>query len=89
MLTNLQRDSLREKAYAMTPIIQVGKNGITPAIILQIDKYLNKHKLMKVKLLPSCLGERAKDDVVKEFVKMTKTELVHQVGNVVVLYREK
>lgn len=88
MLTNHQRDSLREKAYALPPIIQVGKNGLTSALLMQIEKYLSKHKLMKVKLLPSCFGEREKGDIVKELVKKTETELIHQVGNVVVMYRE-
>lgn len=87
MLSQASRDTLRMKAYALSPVIQVGKNGITPALLIQIQRYLKKHKLVKIKLLRSSMEEAGRSDVISRLARQTGAELVHHVGNVVVLYQ--
>jgi len=88
-LSNADRDALRAQSYSLVPVVQIGKNGLTKEVIAQIEKYIKKHRLMKVKLLRSCLEETPKKQVIMDLVKKTNTLLVHHVGFVVVLYRER
>ncbi len=43
----------RSKAQALTVTMHVGKNGVNEASILELKAQLHKHKLVKVRLLPS------------------------------------
>lgn len=81
--------SLKTQAAVLKPVVQIGKNGLTKEVLAQIGKYLKKHKLMKVKLLKASFLERPKKELVQELADRTQSILVHHVGFVVVLYRER
>ena len=49
-LTPKQRQFLKAKAHALKPLIQIGKSGVTPALIAELDRVLEVHELVKVKL---------------------------------------
>lgn len=47
MLTTKQRAYLRGLANSIEPILHVGKNGVTPTVIMQADQALEKRELIK------------------------------------------
>jgi RNA-binding protein len=49
MLNNKQRASLKSLAHPLKPIIIVGKKGITDALVLELERALNDHELVKVR----------------------------------------
>ncbi len=49
-LTGAQRRHLRALAHSLKPIVQVGKQGLTSEIFSQIDRALDTHELIKVKV---------------------------------------
>ena len=49
-LTPKQRQFLKAKAHPLKPLIQIGKAGVTPALIEELDRVLDVHELVKVKL---------------------------------------
>ena len=49
-LTAKQRQFLKAKAHAMKPLLQIGKAGVTPALIEELDRVVGIHELVKVKL---------------------------------------
>jgi RNA-binding protein len=87
-----QGKALRAKAKLLTPIMQIGKNGLTQGSVDLIDRELEQKHLIKIKLLKGALPEDAsKADrraLANEMAKKSKAVLVEQVGSVVVLYRK-
>ena len=83
---------LRAKAKHLVPVCNVGKNGLTPGAIAQIDAELRGKRLIKVKLLKGALGEEAKKKdrvaLATQIATATRAQLIEQVGSVVVLWRE-
>ena len=79
---------LRKKARAMQPILNIGKNGVTDSLILEIEKTLKAKKLVKIKINKSALEEKDKKDIVKEIVTRTGAELIDFVGFNIVLYKK-
>ena len=63
----------------------IGANGITEAIISELDQALNTHELLKVKL-PAAEKEE-KQAAITELCKATGAEEVQSIGRVVVLFR--
>lgn len=51
MLTSKQRAYLRSKANVLSPLTQIGKEGVSRSLIAQIDAALRSHELVKLHVL--------------------------------------
>lgn len=85
MLTGKQKKFLRNKAHHLSPIFQVGKGGVSDAMIKQISEALEVRELIKISILQNC--EDDKHEVAVALTKGTKGELVQLIGLTVVLYK--
>ncbi|MFC1728035.1 YhbY family RNA-binding protein [Nanoarchaeota archaeon] len=79
-----EKKQLRAKAKVLEPVVRMGKNGLTDAIIKEIKKQLSKRKLIKIKLLKSVENRK---ELAKQIADKTGGELIESVGFVVVLYK--
>lgn len=87
MLTSKQRAELRGQANSLEPIFQVGKNGLTPAFLDQLEGAIALRELMKIKILreTSPVDARTAAD---EIAAHLHADVVQVIGNIIVLYRE-
>ncbi|KAB2969138.1 MAG: ribosome assembly RNA-binding protein YhbY [Thermoanaerobaculia bacterium] len=83
-LTGRQRRQLRGLAHALSPIVQVGKEGVTPALAAQVGRALDAHELIKVRFLA---GKEEKHLLVAELAAATGAAEAGVVGHVAILYR--
>lgn len=84
MLTGKQKRELRKMAHHLTPIFQVGKDGVSYNMLEGIESALIKHELMKVKVLETC--EEDTRVVALKISEYTKAEVVQIIGRTIVLY---
>lgn len=86
-----QVKQLRSKAKLLTPILQIGKNGLTQGSIDLIDRELEQRQLIKIKLNKGALPEDAskadRKALAAEIAERTGGRIIEQVGSVIVLYR--
>lgn len=87
MMQDGQIKELRAKARAMEPLVRIGKNGLTESVVNQVALLLKKRKLVKVKFLKSFLENNERKSSAAELASATGSELIEQVGFVVVLYK--
>lgn len=73
----------------LQPGARIGKNGLTPAVLHEIDALLDRKKLLKVKMLKASFGLKEKQIIIDEVVSHTGALLVQSVGMVFTLYRER
>jgi RNA-binding protein len=85
-LKGSQRTYLRGLAHGLRPVIQVGKNGITPELIKAVDEALEIHELIKVKFVDF---KEARKTLSQEIGERTSSEAVGLIGNVAIFYREQ
>jgi RNA-binding protein len=84
-LTPAQRQHLRGLAHNRQPVVMIGSNGLTPAVLKEIDLALKAHELIKIKA--------ASDDAdtrrfwLEEIAAATGATGVQQIGKVLVVYR--
>lgn len=50
-LTPIQRKAHRAKAHPLKPVIMIGNDGFTPAVAKEIDRALESHGLIKIRVL--------------------------------------
>jgi RNA-binding protein len=84
-LTGKQRRHLRALAHSLRPIVQVGKEGVTEALIAAVDRALADHELIKVKLGENADVER--HDAADALAAATHAEVAQVLGHTLVLYR--
>lgn len=86
MLTSKQRAQLRSMASTMDTIMQIGKNGITDALVKTVGDALEARELIKMRVLENS-GEAARD-VAEQLAAATDSEVVAVIGKCLILYRE-
>ena len=86
MITGKQRAYLRGLANDLSPIFQIGKNGVEENFIIQVKQALEARELIKIKVLEnSGLESRETSDMI---CKAVKCEGVQAIGNKIVLYKQ-
>jgi len=80
-----QKKNLRGQAHHLKPYVTVADKGLTEPVVAEIERALNDHELIKVKLR----GDRDKrKEWVLSIVKQCNAELVHSIGQVACFYRK-
>lgn len=87
-LSEKQKKYLRRLAHPLSPIVMLGNAGLTDGVVNELDRALNDHELVKVKV--SRPGERdARNQVLELLATRTCAALVQRVGHVGVFYRRR
>ena len=87
MLTPKQRQFLRGLAHPLAPVVRVGRNGVTPAVVAETKKSLLAHELIKVRLDSEDVEERRTQ---AEFlVKEADAQSAGRVGKIAILFRQR
>ena len=72
------------------PTIWVGKEGLTPQLATEIEKQLQRSKMVKVKILPAALlGEVTAQVIANKAAEQTNAALVEVRGHVFILFRKR
>ena len=86
-LSEKQKKHLRGLAHALEPLARLGNAGVTEAFVAELDRVLEHHELVKLKVNA---GDRnARDEAIADVLVRTGAELVTRIGNVAVLYRRR
>jgi RNA-binding protein len=84
-LTGKQRSFLRALAHPLKPVVQIGHGGLTDAVLSAIDRALQTHELIKIKLASS--DEASAADLAPEIEQRTRSHVAQVIGKTLVVYR--
>jgi len=85
MLTGAERKALKAKAHKLDPLVQIGAKGLTDEVVAEIERALNAHELIKVRV--SADDREARDAMIESVVMRTGADKVQRVGHVLTLFR--
>ena len=85
MLTGKQRAYLKSLATDMDPTVYIGKDELGDNIINEMDKYLDAHEMVKVKIQEGSMADPK--ETANECATILKAEYVQAIGRKFVLYR--
>ena len=84
-ISNEQKKALRAIGHTLNPIVTVAGNGLTEGVIDELNRALNDHELIKIKV---AVGDRElKKEVLAEILRITGAEMPQQIGNTALLLR--
>jgi len=88
-ITTRMKRHVRHVLKDENPTIWVGKDGFTPEVASEIQKQLQKSKMVKVKILKSALQTETAKVVAEKAAEQTDASLVEVRGHVFILYRRR
>jgi RNA-binding protein len=85
-LSNNDKKHLRRLGHNLNPVVTVAGNGLSDNVLTEIDRALNDHELIKVKL---AVGDNeAKQQAISAICEKLSAEVVQSIGHVVLLLRK-
>lgn len=86
-LSSAQRRELRARAHALHPVVSIAANGLSEAVLAEIDRSLKAHELIKIRTYGIERDER--EALMAEVCGRLGCAAVQHIGNLLVVYRER
>ncbi len=86
-MTSKERAALRAQANSLEPLFQIGKGGMSDALVEQTADALRKRELIKLKVLLESAPETPRE-FAEKLAEATGSDVVQVVGGSIVLYKE-
>lgn len=78
---------LRRQGQKLRTVVRLGAQGLTDAVLREIDISLKHHELMKIRVPAEDRNQR--DVIIAEICQRLGAEHVQRVGHVALLYRQR
>jgi RNA-binding protein len=85
-LNKKQIQYLKGVAHALKPVVLLGNNGLTEAVIAEIDYALNHHELIKIKIPTD--NKETKGLIVEAICRETSATKIQVIGKTLIIYRQ-
>ena len=85
-LNKKQIQYLKGLAHPIKPVVLLGNNGLTEAVVAEIDYSLNHHELIKVKIPTD--DRETKGLIVEAICREAAATKIQVIGKTLVIYRE-
>ena len=86
-LSPIERRALKAQAHVLDPVVMIGDQGLTPAVILEIERNLKAHELIKVRA--STDDREARESWLHEICLALRAAPVQHIGKMLVIWRKK
>ncbi|MEY2809203.1 MAG: hypothetical protein RLZ66_714 [Pseudomonadota bacterium] len=84
-LTPAQRKVHRADAHHLEPVVMIGNDGLTPAVVKETDAALNAHGLIKVRVLGD--DRTAREAIFQSLAEQLSAAPIQHIGKLLVLWR--
>lgn len=84
-LTSAERSALRARAHNLNPVVSIAENGLTEAVLKEIDVCLNAHELIKIRVYGDSRENRLA--YLEQICAELNAATVQHIGKLLVVYR--
>ena len=84
-LTPAQRKAHRADAHHLDPVVHIGGDGLTPAVLKEADAALKAHGLIKVRVLND--DRSAREEMLAQLADALDAAPIQHIGKLLVLWR--
>lgn len=76
----------RTLGHGLKPIVMIAGKGLTDSVLAEIDRALNDHELVKIKV--SITDRENRKETIQEVCQACNADLIQEIGKVALLYRK-
>jgi RNA-binding protein len=89
-ITTRMKRHVRHVLKDENPTVWIGKEGLTPQLAAEVEKQLQKNKMVKIRILPAALSdENTAQIIAARTAEQTESSLVEVRGHVFILFRKR
>lgn len=81
-LNNDQKKHFKQLGHTLKPVVIIGDNGLSETVVAELNRALEDHELIKVKL-----RTEDKKEIKTAVCTSCNAELVQAIGNIILIYR--
>jgi putative YhbY family RNA-binding protein len=86
-LTPRERAHLKARAHALEPVVQVGQAGLSDTVAAELERALDAHELIKVRI--GAADREGRAELAAAICARTGAATVQSVGKILVLFRPR
>lgn len=86
-LTSKQKQFLKGVAHPLSPVVRVGKGGVSDAVVAETKKSLDAHELIKVRI--DADDSALRKELASKLAAATDSQMAGMVGKTLILYRQR
>lgn len=84
-LTTSERRALRADAHHLDPVVMIGGDGLTPAVVKETDSALKAHGLIKVRVLGD--DRAVREEIFGQLCDQLNAAPIQHIGKLLVIWR--
>jgi RNA-binding protein len=85
-LSPTERKLLKARAHALRPVVAIGNEGLSAAVLKELDTSLRAHDLIKIRVTGD--DREARQILLGEICERTGASPVQHIGKILIVYRE-
>jgi RNA-binding protein len=85
-LSSQELRELRSQLHHLKPIVVIGTNGLTDAVLQEISRALDDHELIKIRTNITDRDER--NQITEEVCAKSSAHWVQTIGHIIAIYRK-
>ncbi len=85
-VTSAKKKQFRTLGHNLNPIVTIAGNGLSEGVLAELERALEDHELIKVKIAVS--DRESRSALVKELLGVSKAELIQEIGKIALIFRE-
>lgn len=83
-MNSKQRKKLRAIGHSLNPAVTVAGNGLSEAVLAELNRALDDHELIKVKVV----GDRdERKEIVDVIATLNETQIIQTISGIALVYR--
>ena len=86
MLSKNQIRFLKAQAHHLHPVVLIGANGVSEGVDWEINRALDSHELIKIKL--GNIADDIQAEMIAHITQTHQAEFVQKIGHIAVFYRK-
>lgn len=87
VLSSAERSALRARAHKLHPVVLLGEKGLSEAAVLEIDRNLRAHELIKIRLAGA--DRDGREAILSEICQKLEAAPVQHIGKTIVVFRPR
>jgi RNA-binding protein len=81
-----ERKRLRQIGHALNPVVMVGDKGLSESVVEELNRALNDHELIKVKVGGE--DREARAALIAEIAEASGSQVAQTIGKIALLYKK-
>lgn len=83
-LSSSQKKQFRTIGHDLSPVVSVASKGLSASVVEEINRALNDHELIKVKIMAEKESRKA---IIATMCEQCNAELVQEIGKIALIFR--